>query len=192
MADMDPVRAGDTISAADYNFALGTLRGATQLAGRATPGPAGPNLGGGPQEKQHVETARAVKLIKPKLRNVFDEGTMTDDDRANNAVLMIYDPQAKCWRDKPGGGITVFLLEDGIDLNGVGALPIPTDTQFRVWYSRTAQAWIPMSQPRSAVVHVSSAEADINSIQDAESAVWDSDNQLWVVTGSIKVIRIGT
>lgn len=190
MADLDPVYRGEKILAADQNLLRAVGRGAmnpaTGGAGFRTPG-----MVGNYEVYGDVQRAIVTRIIKDKQPNIFD-GPLSPSDLEHNAQLLTYDPDAKRWALKPQGEITVFLNDDGETESGtVGVIPIPKGARISVRYSKTAQAWFCMEQPRVAVVHVTSTEADANQIQSGETAFWDSVNSQWVIGQNVSIIRIG-
>jgi hypothetical protein len=136
-----------------------------------------------------IRVAKITSLVKKQQANIFDSITV-DADLVPNAILMTYDTVAKKWAEQPNALINVFLLDDGpFDDAGDGALPIPAGSIISVYYSKSAQAYFPLSQPKESIIHVVSAAANANAIQSGEMVVWNGSD--WVAIQDVSVIRIG-
>lgn len=188
MADLGPVNAGDELSAKQWNAVLEIARASVDPKNNPEGGLASFGFRGTFSRGVEVRTAYVTRTVTKQQANIFDT-TVDPSAFEHNALLMSYDPIAKQWSVNDDEGITIFLLDDGIDASGTGALPIPKDSQIAVYYSKSAQAWFPLSQPKEAVVRISSGNANPNSIQSGEMVVWDGSQ--WIVTQSVSVIRIG-
>ncbi len=185
MADLDPVRPGDPLSAKKHNGLLATVRGLVRAGGLDGV----PGMGQRSPEALLVHRARITKLVSKQTRNITDEGTPTDEQDEHNAVLLMYDPQTKKWQDRVGGEITVILSDDGYDDEAKGFLPMAVGAKIAVYYSKSAQAYFPMHQPKTAIIHVTTSEADPNQTQSAETAYWDGSQ--WAILQDVRAIRIG-
>ena len=188
MPNLNPVHPGDTIKADDYNLILENIKGMKSPTNFENSGFVFSNATLPSAKDNAPLMAKIIKLTGPKQLNNWEIVPESEDDWPN-AILMKWNYIEMGWSEVDGGYIEVILSNDGVYGDHASTIPLIEGSVIPVYYSKTANAYFPLSQPQVGIVEITSVEAGPDSKQTAQLLNYKDGD--WAVVREVKVIRIG-
>ena len=175
---MDAVEAltGDSPQAGQNETRAGRLRGSTN-------------------HRPELLMVRITGIVVPESSELYDDSLSGRVDvmgetgaAAYNAVLQLWDEEARTWVDSPSGE----CVEVGVSDDGTDWRPLVIGSKTPVQWKKTAGKYVPPQTRETAVVMITSDTPDAEGFLSAVEVAYDSDAQSWVELGPCYVLDEGS
>ncbi len=132
---------------------------------------------------------RITAIIVPESSSLYEASFDYRDGGSNafNAVLQVWDDNAKAWSDDPSAdGVDVALLDDG-----QGWRPLTVGDIIPCMWQRSAARYVPFHSREVAIVVPSGGGPDSDGMYAGQRVVFDSDAKSWVAIEDVYLLDVG-